>query len=130
MGRAQARRSAKVYRLAIVELSTPVSEMNGSGEPSYRAFVAELKRLGYVEGQNVVIERFSGEGRAFRNPKLARGVVRSNPDVIYAIANPMVLDLKAATTSIPIPSPWASSRASRGRAPISRGLGSKPSKAC
>jgi putative ABC transport system substrate-binding protein len=99
---AQAQQSAKVYRLAIVDLSTPVAEMKEAGALSYPAFFEELRRLGYVEGQNLVIERYSLEGRAFHNPELTREVVRSNPDVIYALANPLVLDFKTATTSIPI----------------------------
>jgi ABC-type uncharacterized transport system substrate-binding protein len=101
-GRAQAQQTRKVYRLAIVDLSTPVAEMNEAGALSYPAFFTELRRLGYVEGQNLVIERYSLEGQAFHNPELTREVVRSNPDVIYALANPLVLDFKAATTSIPI----------------------------
>ena len=56
--------------------------------------------MGYVEGQNLLIERYSGEGRA--TPDLARNVVSRNPDVIIAIGNGVVLDFKAATTTIPI----------------------------
>jgi putative tryptophan/tyrosine transport system substrate-binding protein len=102
MGRAQAQQTGKVHRVAIVDLSTPVAEMNEAGALSYPAFFTELRRLGYVEGQNLVIERYSLGGKAFHNPELTREVVRSNPDVIYALANPLVLDFKAATTSIPI----------------------------
>jgi putative tryptophan/tyrosine transport system substrate-binding protein len=44
----------------------------------------ELHRLGYIEGQNLLIERYSGEGRALRYPELAGDVVRRNPDLIIA----------------------------------------------
>ena len=47
----------------------------------------EFRRLGYVEGQNLLIERFSGEGPAAHYPDLARDVVRRNPDVIVAFKN-------------------------------------------
>src|SRR6202022_3099504 len=98
----QAQQSAKLHRIALVDLSTPVAEMNETGTLPYPTFFAELRRLGYVEGQNLVIERYSLERRAFHNPELTREVVRGNPDVIYAITNPVVRDFKAATTLIPI----------------------------
>jgi putative ABC transport system substrate-binding protein len=49
-----------------------------------------------------LIERYSAEGRAAHNPELARDVVHRNPDVIVAFTNKPVLDLKAATSTIPI----------------------------
>jgi putative ABC transport system substrate-binding protein len=58
--------------------------------------------LGYVEGQNLLIERYSGEGQASHYPDLVREVVNRNPDVIMAIANDLVLELKTMTTTIPI----------------------------
>jgi putative ABC transport system substrate-binding protein len=58
--------------------------------------------LGYVESQNLLIERYSGEGRAAHYPDLARDVVRRNPDLIIAITNQLTLDFKAASSTIPI----------------------------
>ena len=46
-----------------------------SGIRPYRAFFDELSRLGYVEGQNLAVERYSGEGRPERYAELARDVV-------------------------------------------------------
>jgi len=66
------------------------------------AILEELTRLGYIEGRNLVIERYSGEGRAANFPDLARQIVSRNPDLIIAIASVFVLDVKAATTTIPI----------------------------
>jgi putative ABC transport system substrate-binding protein len=68
----------------------------------YWAFFEELRRLGYIEGQNLVVERFTAEGRTEHYPELVRNVVRTNPDVIFAITTRMVLDLIAVTTAIPI----------------------------
>ena len=53
-------------------------------------------------GRSLLIERYSGEGRARRYPDLAQDVVSRNPDVIIAITNEVVLDFKATTTTIPI----------------------------
>jgi putative ABC transport system substrate-binding protein len=61
---AWAQQSTKVYRIAILHPSHPVAEMTETGSlPYYRAFFDELRRLGYIEGQNLIVERYSGEGR-------------------------------------------------------------------
>jgi putative ABC transport system substrate-binding protein len=67
-----------------------------------RAIFKELRRLGYIEGQNLLVERFSGEGRAARLPDLAQDVVRRKPDVIISTTTQLTLDFKAATSTIPI----------------------------
>jgi ABC-type uncharacterized transport system substrate-binding protein len=99
---AEAQQTAKVYRLAIVNPARPVSEMTEGGERIYRVLFSELRRLGYIEGKNLVVERRSGEGRTGRYPDLAREVVQLRPDVIYAASNQLVAAFKAATTTIPI----------------------------
>jgi putative ABC transport system substrate-binding protein len=45
-------------------------------------FSAELRRLGYVEGENLIIERYSAEGHHERYADLAREIVTRNPDAI------------------------------------------------
>jgi len=103
MGTAHAQQSGKVHRIAVVHPSQPVVALTETSfSPGIRAIFTELRRLGYVEGKNILIERYSGEGRAEHYPELARDVVRRNPDVIIAIGNDLVLDFKAATTTIPI----------------------------
>jgi putative ABC transport system substrate-binding protein len=61
-----------------------------------------VDRLGYVEGQNLAVERYSGEGRPERYIGLAREVVSSHPDLIFSIAGPLALLFKTATPTIPI----------------------------
>jgi putative ABC transport system substrate-binding protein len=89
-------------RIAFVRPSGPVSEVSVSGSPYYRAFFEELSRLGYVEGHNLGVERYSGEGRPERYAELARDVVNTHPDLILAVAARLSLDFKTATTTIPI----------------------------
>jgi putative ABC transport system substrate-binding protein len=89
-------------RIAYVHPSAKVSEISVSGRPYYRAFFEELSRLGYVEGQNLGVERYSGEGRPERYAELARDVVNTHPDLIVAVAARLSLDFKMATTTIPI----------------------------
>lgn len=100
---AQAQQTMKVYRIAFVDTSTPAAQLTETGGvPAYRAFFEELRRLGYVEGQNLIVERYSGQGRAEHYSELASDVVLSNPDLILAVKTTLVLDFKVATTRIPI----------------------------
>jgi putative tryptophan/tyrosine transport system substrate-binding protein len=102
MRRAQAQQPAKVYRLAFVSVS-PVTEMTeAGGVPAYRALYEELRRLGYVEGQNLLVERYSDDGHTERLAELARDVVRREPNLILGVGAPIALAFKAATATIPI----------------------------
>ena len=103
---ARAQQPTKMKRIAFVHPSAKVSEISSdisvSGRPYYGAFFEELSRLGYVEGQNLGVERYSGEGRPERYAELARDVVNTHPDLIVAVAARLSLDFKMATTTIPI----------------------------
>ena len=98
----RAQQPAKLKRIAYVHPATKISELSVSGPPRYRAFFEELSRLGYVEGQNLGVERYSGEGRPERYAELARDVVNTHPDLILAVGARLSLDFKMATTTIPI----------------------------
>ncbi len=107
VGRARAQQTGKVYRIAIVTPATPVAEIGENNRNpylarAYRTFVDELRRLGYVEGQNLVIERYSGEGRVELFGALAVDVVGRKPDVVWAIGPQLLLAFKAATATIPV----------------------------
>ena len=86
-------------RIAMVSVAR---DMSANGARIYRAFFEELSRLGYVEGQNLGVERYSGEGRTERYAELARDVVNTHPDLILAVGGRLSLDFKMATTTIPI----------------------------
>ena len=66
------------------------------------AFRQGLHEFGYVEGQNVVLELRSADGKPDRFPALAAELVTLHPEVIVAGATPTVLALKQATATIPI----------------------------
>jgi putative ABC transport system substrate-binding protein len=116
MGRAQAQQTGKVYRIAFAHPTAPVTDLNRTSRGSLvtPAIFEELTRLGYAEGRNLLIERYSGEGRAAYYPELARQIVSRNPDLIIAIASVFALDVKAATSTIPIVGVFAD--------PIGRGV--------
>ena len=61
-----------------------------------------LRALGWIEGQNVIIERRYTEGNIERAPQLAVELVRLNVDVIVAAAPPNVRAVQQATSSIPV----------------------------
>ena len=63
---------AKAYRIAIVHPSVPVADIiESGGNPYCPAFFKELRRLGYVEGQNLSVARYSAEGRENRYTELS-----------------------------------------------------------
>lgn len=70
--------------------------------PVIEAFLAGLRQLGYIEGQNIAIEWRLAEGRFDRLPELATELVRLKVDVILAPGPPYVSAAKNATTTIPI----------------------------
>jgi putative ABC transport system substrate-binding protein len=100
---ARAQQPAKPQRIAIFHPAIPTTLLTETGGGSaWRAFFAELRRLGYVEGENLIIERFSAEGHHERYADLAREIVSRNPDVIVTGTNPVVAIFKAASGTIPI----------------------------
>jgi len=97
----RAQQSSKMKRIAIVSQTAKISEMSVSGNNRfYRVFFEELSRLGYVEGQNLVVERYSGEGRIERFADLARDIVSTHPDLV--VSSGLALYFKPLTTTIPI----------------------------
>jgi putative ABC transport system substrate-binding protein len=68
----------------------------------YAAFLQGMRDLGYVEGQNLVIEWRFAEGRYERLPGLAAELVKLKPEVLVSHATPAALALKRATSTIPI----------------------------
>jgi len=73
-----------------------------STTPSMAAFVQELQKLGYVEGQNTIIDTRSAEGDPGRLPALARELAALRPNVILAVGTPPVMALKSLGTSIAV----------------------------
>src|SRR3954451_4777514 len=90
-------------RIAIFHPAIPASLITETGGGSaWRAFFGQLRRLGYVEGENLIVERYSAEGHHERYADLARDIVTSSPELIVTGPNPAVTVFKAATSTIPI----------------------------
>jgi len=127
---AEAQQAGKVYRVGLILVTAPVSEMGGPepANPLARGFVQGLRALGYVEGQNLILERRSAEGRYERFGEIVAELVRLRADVIVTTGTPMTRVAKAVATAVPIvmtgvtnPVGEGSCRASRDPVAISRG---------
>ncbi len=94
---AAAQTSAKVYRIGVLDMTPPDPR-----SPSYIAFYEELRQRGYVEGQNLVVERRNAAGQADQLPALARELVALRPDLIVASSPQPNRAVKDATSTIPI----------------------------
>jgi len=98
-----AQQRATPPRIVIFHPAIPASLLTETGGgTAWRAFFGELRRLGYIEGQNLIIERSSAEGHHERYVDLAREIAARNPDLIVTGTNPVVLAFKAATSAIPL----------------------------
>jgi putative ABC transport system substrate-binding protein len=94
---AEGQQSGKVYRVGLLEVVPAASNAT-----NLAAFRQGLKELGYAEGQDLVIEYRSADGRPERFPALAEELVRLKVDLIVTRGTPAALAAKQATATIPI----------------------------
>lgn len=87
---------ARTPTLGVLLYSTPANDANLS------AFLQGLGELGYVEGQNVLIEYRYAEGKPERLPQLAADLARLQPDVIFALGGDVAQAARDATATIPV----------------------------
>jgi putative ABC transport system substrate-binding protein len=96
---ADAQPAAKVYRIGLLGGSPPTSP---EAAHVWEGFFQGLRELGYVEGQNILIEgRFYGD-QTERLSALAAELVQLNVDVIVAGSTPAPEAAQRATSTIPI----------------------------
>src|SRR4249919_1892554 len=98
----QAQQKTKVYRLAFVDPVVPIADLTEAGNPDFRAFFERLRQLGFAEGQNLEVERYSGEGHSERFDEMVKEVVNLKPDVIFVTSTRLLFSLKQVTTTIPV----------------------------
>ncbi len=78
------------------------------------SFRQGLRELGYVEGQNIVIEYRWAEGNNQRLLELAADLVRLRVDMIVGVSNLAIAAAKQSTTTIPIVMVYASNPVAQG----------------
>jgi putative ABC transport system substrate-binding protein len=93
----RAQQAGKVFRIGYVGLLAA-----DSLPKRLEAFRAGLRKLGYEEGRNIVVEYRWAEEHYERLPALFAEIVSLNVDVIVTHGTPGVLAAKQATTTIPI----------------------------
>jgi putative ABC transport system substrate-binding protein len=94
---AQAQQPTKIPRIGFLAGASP------SASPvRYEAFRQGLRDLGYIEGQNLIIEYRYAEGKLDRLPELAAELVRLKVDAIFVQSTSAVQAAKKATTTVPI----------------------------
>ena len=78
---ADVQQASKVYRVGWVGLG-PLSTFSDPTNMAVRAFRAELRDRGYVEGQNLILEVRSVDGKIERASAVMADLVRLGVDVI------------------------------------------------
>ncbi|MGE5059772.1 MAG: ABC transporter substrate-binding protein [Betaproteobacteria bacterium] len=94
---ATAQQAGKIFRIGFLDPSTASGSAN-----ILEVFRQELRKLGWIEGNNLIIEYRFAEQNSERLPELAADLVRLKVDLIVTVATPAALAAKKATTTIPI----------------------------
>jgi len=79
-----------------------LSSRAGPADALTSPFVQGVRELGYVEGQNLVIERRDADGHADRVPEFAAELVRSRVEAIVVFCPAPLAPARKATSTIPI----------------------------
>ena len=87
----------RTYRIGILE-TIP----QASNAANFNALREGLRQLGYVEGQNLVIDYRSADGHADRFPALALELVQQRVDLIVTRGTPAAQAAKETTRTIPV----------------------------
>ncbi len=93
---AQAPAGSKVVRIGVLA---------GGGSAfriGFEPFRQRLRELGYVDGENLVLEVRNAEGRAERYPAFAAELVRLKVDLIVVQGNAALVALRQETQTLPI----------------------------
>jgi putative ABC transport system substrate-binding protein len=94
---ASAQQPKKVFRIGHLSLGDPATDSWSQG------IRLALRELGYIEGQNIVIEYRYTEGKADRTPEAAAELVRLKVDIIVVTGGDrLVRPVMNATKTIPI----------------------------
>ena len=89
----------RMPRIGVLSVGT---NSEGPPPPRWVVFFESLRRLGYVEGQSLAVDRRFAGGRSERVPDFAVELVQKNVDVIVVTGMREVQAAHRATTTIPI----------------------------
>jgi len=89
----------RVWRVGILRPRAPpasLADLQHVGLPN------ALRELGYVEGQNLIVERRHADGQLARLPALSKELLDTHVDVLIAVGAPAIQAARQLTTSTPI----------------------------
>ena len=90
----------RVHRLAAV--GRTMDDFSRRDRP-WGSLLDHLRKRGYIEGTNLILERYAAEGRAERYLAIARDMVRQKPDVIVlALNHQLIFEIARETYPIPV----------------------------
>jgi putative ABC transport system substrate-binding protein len=96
---AEAQQATTVARIGLLSSGSVNSP---EAQVMLNAFQQELRELGYIQGQNIVVEYRAAEGEMGRLPSLASDLARLKVDLIVAAATPAARAAQRATSTLPI----------------------------
>jgi putative ABC transport system substrate-binding protein len=94
---AAAQPARKIPRLCFLTFD-PGTPQSSRFDPFFQG----LRDLGYVDGQTIIIDYLSAEGRGERFPALAADCLRLKADIVVVTTTPAAQAVKNATRTIPI----------------------------
>jgi putative ABC transport system substrate-binding protein len=95
----EAQKAPKLPRIGTLSAFSPPSQPDWQQRSP---FWSAMRQLGWIEGQNIMVERRWAEGRLDRLPALAGELVQLKVDLILAAAGAEILAAKRVTQTIPI----------------------------
>src|SRR6516162_742478 len=95
----RAEEQTKQRRIAIVTGAGKPESISEAGSAFWRAFFVELRKLGHLEGGDLVVQRYSAEGHPSRYPDLAQEVVSLSPDIIFVTGNQLARAFRPLSTT-------------------------------
>jgi putative ABC transport system substrate-binding protein len=103
-----------VFRVGIIAVTPVTGIVSDPTHPFNVGFRREMRDRGYVEGQNLILELRSVDGKMERASEVAAELVRLNVDVIVTATPAMTREAQRVTATVPI--------VMFSRAPVEEGL--------
>jgi putative ABC transport system substrate-binding protein len=92
-----AQQPGKVYRIGVLSSGTPEQEI-----ALLATMQDALRERGWIDGQNLFIERRYAHGKYERAPDLISDLLHLNPDLLMTRGGPVTTAAKRATATVPI----------------------------
>src|SRR5262249_56362031 len=102
---ATAQQPGKVYRIGFLSLLSPPAPSQPTGQQQallLQPFWQEMRKLGWMEGQNIVMEERWADLQFERLPALATELVERKVDLIVAAATFETVAPQQAPTTLPL----------------------------